>query len=124
MLYLEHGKPMIFGKDRNKGIRLNGLDPEVVELGKDVPLDDLLIHDETAEEPTLAYLLSRFAHDTGTERNQPVPGAGRRFPDHPQADLRRIARRPHRRHHRQEGQGQDRGTIQGRGCLDRRMSAQ
>ena len=60
MLYLEHGKPMIFGKDRNKGIRLNGLKPEVVEIGKDCQLDDLLIHDEKAEEPTLAYLLSRM----------------------------------------------------------------
>jgi 2-oxoglutarate/2-oxoacid ferredoxin oxidoreductase subunit beta len=62
VLYLEHGKPMIFGKDRNKGIRLNGLKPEVVEVGKDCGPDDLLIHDETAEDPTLATLLSRFAN--------------------------------------------------------------
>ena len=61
VLYLEHGKPMVFGKDRNKGIRLHGLRPEVVEVGKDCQLDDLLTHDETAEEPTLAYLLSRMA---------------------------------------------------------------
>src|SRR5439155_17526939 len=54
-LYLEHGKPMIFGKDRNKGIRLLGLDPEVVTLGNGVNVDDLLIHDEKAEEPSLAY---------------------------------------------------------------------
>ena len=33
-LSLEHGKPMIFGKDRNKGIRLNGLKPEVVRAGE------------------------------------------------------------------------------------------
>ena len=33
-LYLEHGKPLIFGKDRNKGIRLHGLDPEVVDAGQ------------------------------------------------------------------------------------------
>src|SRR6266550_3437658 len=25
-IYLEHGKPLLFGKDRNKGIRLHGLD--------------------------------------------------------------------------------------------------
>ena len=31
---LEHGKPLIFGKDRDKGIRLNGMEPEVVQLGK------------------------------------------------------------------------------------------
>src|SRR5256885_1704525 len=54
-LFLEHGKPLIFGKDRNKGIRLNGLDPEVVTLGNGINVDDLVIHDERAEEPTMAY---------------------------------------------------------------------
>lgn len=63
VLYLEHGKPLIFGKDRNKGIRLNGkLEPEVVTLGNGVTIDDLVIHDEKAEQPTMAYLLSRMAH--------------------------------------------------------------
>lgn len=60
LLYLEHGKPMIFGKDKNKGIRLNGLKPEVVEIGKDCAVDDLLVHDEKADEPTLATVLSRM----------------------------------------------------------------
>jgi len=59
---LEHGKPMIFGKNRDKGIRLNGLTPEVVELGKGISEDDLLFHDEYAPEPSLAYLLSRMKH--------------------------------------------------------------
>ena len=62
LLCLEHGKPLIFGKDKNKGIRLNGLDPEVVTLGGDVPMDDLLVHDEQADEPSLAYLLSRMVY--------------------------------------------------------------
>jgi 2-oxoglutarate ferredoxin oxidoreductase subunit beta len=61
-LYLEHRKPLIFGKDRNKGIRLHGLDPEVVTLGAGISQDDLLIHDESAEEPSLAYLLSRMVY--------------------------------------------------------------
>jgi len=61
-LYLEHGKPLIFGKDRNKGIRLHGLDPEVVTLGSGITMDDLIIHDERAQEPSLAYLLSRMVH--------------------------------------------------------------
>jgi 2-oxoglutarate ferredoxin oxidoreductase subunit beta len=64
VLYLEHGKPMIFGKDRDRGIRLNGLTPEVVKLGV-VKADDLLHHDEKADDPTLAYLLSRMAHTPG-----------------------------------------------------------
>jgi 2-oxoglutarate ferredoxin oxidoreductase subunit beta len=61
-LYLEHRKPLIFGKDRTKGIRLHGLDPEVVTLGSGISPDDLLIHDEAAEEPSLAYLLSRMVY--------------------------------------------------------------
>lgn len=61
-LELEHGKPLIFGKNREKGIRLNGMNPEIVELGKGVSEDDLLFHDEKAPEPTLAYLLSRMRY--------------------------------------------------------------
>jgi 2-oxoglutarate ferredoxin oxidoreductase subunit beta len=62
VLYLEHGKPMIFGKNNDKGIRLNGTTPEVVQLGAGITPDDLLIHDEKAPEPTLAYLLSRMRY--------------------------------------------------------------
>jgi 2-oxoglutarate ferredoxin oxidoreductase subunit beta len=60
ILELEHGKPLIFGKNSDKGIRLNGMDPEVVQLGKGISEDDLLFHDEKASEPSLAYLLSRM----------------------------------------------------------------
>jgi len=62
VLELEHGKPLVFGKDRDKGIRLNGMEPEVVTLGKGITEDDLLFHDEKATEPSLAYLLSRMRH--------------------------------------------------------------
>lgn len=62
---LEHGKPLIFGKARNLGIRLNGTEPEVVELGKGISEDDLLFHNEQLEEPTHAYLLSRMRHENG-----------------------------------------------------------
>ncbi len=61
-LELEHGKPLIFGKNRDRGIRLNGMNPEVVQLGKGISEDDLLFHDERAPEPTLAYLLSRMRY--------------------------------------------------------------
>src|SRR3954466_6153312 len=60
-LYLEHGKPLIYGKDGTKGVRLNGTDPEIVNT-KDVKPDDLLIHDERAPEPSLAFLLSRMRY--------------------------------------------------------------
>ena len=59
-VYVEHGKPLIFGKERSLGIRLNGTTPEIVELGNGVAEDGLLIHDETREEPTIASILARM----------------------------------------------------------------
>ena len=60
LMYLEHSKPLVFGKDRNKGIRFNGPIPEIVTLGNGVTEDDLLHHNETLEDPSLAFLLSRM----------------------------------------------------------------
>jgi 2-oxoglutarate ferredoxin oxidoreductase subunit beta len=61
MLYLKHGEPMIFGKNRDKGIRINGLKPEVVEIGKDgVTEADILVHDVTLEDPTISFMLTRM----------------------------------------------------------------
>ncbi len=62
VLTLRHGEPMIFGKDRDRGIRLRGLHPEVVQLGNGVTEADLLVHDETAEDPYLAFMLSRMSY--------------------------------------------------------------
>ena len=45
-LFLEQGKPLIFGATQNMGIRLDGLKPVVVELGSDFNADDLWIHDD------------------------------------------------------------------------------
>jgi 2-oxoglutarate ferredoxin oxidoreductase subunit beta len=59
VLYLEHGKPMRFGRKGEKGIRLNGFRPEVVRV-EEVGEEHLLVHDEKAAEPTLAYFLSRM----------------------------------------------------------------
>jgi 2-oxoglutarate ferredoxin oxidoreductase subunit beta len=60
-IYLEHGKPLTFGKESDKGIRLHGMNPEVVSLAQ-VDKDDLLIHDEKTGEPSLAFLLSRMRY--------------------------------------------------------------
>jgi 2-oxoglutarate ferredoxin oxidoreductase subunit beta len=61
MLLLEHGKPLLFGKNRDRGVRLNGLEPEIVTLGQNgITERDILVHDETAKQPTLAYLLARM----------------------------------------------------------------
>ena len=63
VVYLEHGKPLIFGRNRDQGIRVNeGSRPEVVKLGSGISEDDLLFHDEKAAEPSLAFLLARMRH--------------------------------------------------------------
>jgi 2-oxoglutarate ferredoxin oxidoreductase subunit beta len=58
-LLLEHGKPLVFGKDRDKGIRMRGQALEVASLGNGVTETDLIIHDE--KDPALAFLLSSMS---------------------------------------------------------------
>ena len=53
ILYLEHGKPLVFGKGKDKGIRQVGFDIEVVTLGEGTSEADLLVHDEA--HPSIAY---------------------------------------------------------------------
>ncbi|HEX9812200.1 MAG TPA: 2-oxoacid:ferredoxin oxidoreductase subunit beta [Burkholderiales bacterium] len=60
-LVLAHGEPLVFGKNRDKGIRLNGLEPEAVALGQNgVTEADLPIHDERAGHGGLAYVLAQL----------------------------------------------------------------
>jgi 2-oxoglutarate ferredoxin oxidoreductase subunit beta len=60
VLTLQHGKPLVFGKEKNRGIRLNGMDPEAVELGAGVTEADLMVWNENAPSSTLAYALSQL----------------------------------------------------------------
>ena len=62
ILYLEHGEPLIFGKDRDRGIRVNGMLPEVVQLGNGVNESDLIVHTEDLDNTSYAYMLSRMQH--------------------------------------------------------------
>ena len=79
MLFLEHGKPMIFGKNRDKGLRLDGLRPEVVQIGENgITEADILVHDETSDDPTIHNMLARiyypeFPVPVGVVRNVPRP---------------------------------------------------
>lgn len=58
LLYLEHGKRMVFGKEDDKGIAMGpGMKPKVVEASS----DEVLVHDEESE--IIALLLSRFDAD-------------------------------------------------------------
>ena len=56
-LFLEHSKPLIFGANQEKGIRLDGFKPVIVSL-QDVSQDELWIHDE--KDRVKAGILSRF----------------------------------------------------------------
>ena len=70
-LFLEQDKPLIFGAQNDKGIRLNGFSPEVVNLNDGFSADDLWIHDE--KDPFKAHLLSRMFDDPRDERAMPRP---------------------------------------------------
>jgi 2-oxoglutarate ferredoxin oxidoreductase subunit beta len=65
VVMLEHGKPLVFGKNRDKGIRMNGLDLEVVQLGNGATEADLLVHDEHDPRPAYAFLLSHMEEVPG-----------------------------------------------------------
>lgn len=55
---LEHGKPLVFGEENDKGIRRNGDSVEIVTLGDEFTEADLLVHDET--NLSQAFLLSQL----------------------------------------------------------------
>nr|HNI56993.1 2-oxoacid:ferredoxin oxidoreductase subunit beta [Elusimicrobiota bacterium] len=61
MVYLEHGKPLLFGKNKSKAIRLNGLYPEMADYDP-TNTRGLLIHDETDPRPNHAYLLTQLTY--------------------------------------------------------------
>ncbi|MDX1681125.1 MAG: 2-oxoacid:ferredoxin oxidoreductase subunit beta, partial [Akkermansiaceae bacterium] len=63
LLFLEEGKPLTWGgkKEHTKGIRLKGIDPEVVELN-DVDESELLVHDPKHESPIHAQMLANLAY--------------------------------------------------------------
>jgi 2-oxoglutarate/2-oxoacid ferredoxin oxidoreductase subunit beta len=60
-IFLEHGKPMVFGKERNKGIMVDGLKLKVVKIGENgITENDLLVHDAKAQDPTVHFMLCRM----------------------------------------------------------------
>jgi 2-oxoglutarate ferredoxin oxidoreductase subunit beta len=63
LLYLEQGKPLIFGEKRNKGIMLRGTDPVVVTIGEQgVTRKDLIKHDMYREDPVYASMLTKMEY--------------------------------------------------------------
>ena len=70
-LFLEHGQPLIFGAERNKGIRLNGYKPEIVTIGEGYTTADLWIHDE--HDFYKAQILVRLFDDPSLVQHFPRP---------------------------------------------------
>ncbi len=70
-LFVEQGKPLIFGAERNKGIKFDGLKPVVVELNNGVSENDLWIHDEN--DFFKAQILTRFFDSPNINGHLPRP---------------------------------------------------
>ena len=61
-VFLKHGEPILFGKDKTKGIRLNKYKLEVVELGKNgITMDDILVHDAHEEDTMVQLMLAKMS---------------------------------------------------------------
>lgn len=60
-LVLEHGEPMVFGKDQKYGLRIKEMKLEKVALDEDKAEESqTLVHDATEEEPQLHVSLARM----------------------------------------------------------------
>ncbi len=76
---LVQGQPLVFGKSKDKGLRMNGINLEVVQLGNGVTEQDLIVHDASNPNPAYAFLLSRmdmtpgFPTPIGVLRDVPAP---------------------------------------------------
>jgi len=61
LLNLEHGKPLIYGKSRNMGIRMDGITPVIAEIGENgVTEDQLLVHDQKNPNSAYSYMLTQM----------------------------------------------------------------
>ncbi len=60
VVFIEHGKPMVFGKEKDKGVKLDGFTPTVVSLkdGK-YSVNDLMVHNE--KDTMLSFILARMS---------------------------------------------------------------
>ncbi|MFL5747999.1 MAG: 2-oxoacid:ferredoxin oxidoreductase subunit beta [Niastella sp.] len=70
-LFLDQGKPLIFGAQSNKGIKLDGFKPVIVDLNEGVSANDLWVHDE--RDFYKAQILVRMFDDPRIEGHLPRP---------------------------------------------------
>lgn len=71
VIFLEQGKPLVFGANQDKGIKLDGFRPAVVDLQAGGSLDDLWVHDE--KDFYKAQILIRMFDDPHLEGHLPRP---------------------------------------------------
>jgi len=71
-IFMIHGKPLAFGENNDKGIRLDGFKPVVVKIGEGgIGVDDLMVHDE--HDLVKAGIISRFFDNPANEGHLPRP---------------------------------------------------
>jgi 2-oxoglutarate/2-oxoacid ferredoxin oxidoreductase subunit beta len=78
VLTMEQGKPLVFGKAKDKGIRMRGTEMEVIQLGNGLTADDCLVWDATLANPATAFLAAQllpphFPTALGVFRNVELP---------------------------------------------------
>ncbi len=61
-IILRHGEPMIFGRNSDKGLVLEGLKLKVVTLGNGITEQELLVHDATEPNPGIQYMLANMRY--------------------------------------------------------------
>ncbi|MBK5285622.1 MAG: 2-oxoacid:ferredoxin oxidoreductase subunit beta [Bacteroidia bacterium] len=70
-LFLEHDKPLIFGETNNKGVKLDGFTPVIVDLAEGASTSDLWVHDE--RDRLKANILARFFDNPSKPNHYPRP---------------------------------------------------
>jgi 2-oxoglutarate ferredoxin oxidoreductase subunit beta len=96
VLYLEHGKPLIFGKAKDKGIRMRGTEMEVITLGEDGLTEaDCLVWNSTLDNPATAFLAAQllppqFPTALGVFRNVETPTYEERVTDQVRQETERL----------------------------------
>ena len=93
-LYLEHGKPLVFGKNKDKGIRIVGTELEVIRFADGFGPDDCLVWDEVLTNPATAFLIAQlgppdFPTPVGVMRSVEVPSFEERAVAQIQAEIAR-----------------------------------
>jgi 2-oxoglutarate ferredoxin oxidoreductase subunit beta len=71
VLFLEQGKPLVFGANNDKGIKLDGFTPKVINFSDGFSADDCWVHDE--KDVYKAQILVRIFDDPHMEGHLPRP---------------------------------------------------